>query len=68
VGTLRDQFHIQDGALFNVDEIRAGMERVVKLYKDRGYPDEALDPSTSIDDSAHRVSVLIRISEGKSKS
>jgi beta-lactamase regulating signal transducer with metallopeptidase domain len=66
--TIREQFHIRDGDLLNVAEIRAGMDRVVKLYKDRGYPDVAPKPDTSIDSSTHRITLVLHITEGPRKS
>jgi Surface antigen variable number repeat len=65
--TLREQFHLHEGDLFNVSEIRAGMERAMQLYKDRGYPEAMLQPETKLDDAAHRIAVIIRITEGPRK-
>jgi outer membrane protein assembly factor BamA len=42
--TLRDQFHIRSGDLFNMTEIRAGLERLQRLYVDRGMPISAQNP------------------------
>ncbi len=62
--TLRDQFHLRDGDLFNVNEIRAGLGRLQELYVSRGYAGAREEPDTEIDSSSHRVSLTIRITEG----
>jgi outer membrane protein assembly factor BamA len=65
--TLREQFHLHEGDLFNVSEIRAGMEWVMQLYKDRGYPEAVPQPETKLDDATHRIDLTIRITEGTHK-
>jgi hypothetical protein len=65
--TLREQFHLHQGDLFNVAEIRAGLGRTIKLYQDRGYAEAQPQPETKLDDAAHRIDVLIRITEGQRK-
>ncbi len=65
--TLREQFHLRPNDPFNVAEIRAGMERVTKLYGDRGYSEAQLQPETDIDEVAHQVNLIIRVSEGQHK-
>jgi BlaR1 peptidase M56/Surface antigen variable number repeat len=65
--TLREQFHLHEGDLFRVTEIRAGLQRTIKLYQDRGYAEARPQPETKLDDAAHRIDVLIRITEGKRK-
>jgi beta-lactamase regulating signal transducer with metallopeptidase domain len=62
--TLRDQFHLRNGDLFNVTEIRTGLERLKQLYGTRGYADVKAEPDTEIDNSSHRIDLILRISEG----
>jgi len=42
--TLRDQFHLRDGDLFNTAEIRAGLERLRQLYVNGGYAGAVPEP------------------------
>jgi beta-lactamase regulating signal transducer with metallopeptidase domain len=65
--TLRDQFHLRSGDLFNVPEIRAGLERVKLLYGARGFPDVEAQPETEPDYASHRIDLILRITEGPHK-
>ncbi|PWT78238.1 MAG: hypothetical protein C5B58_15535 [Acidobacteria bacterium] len=65
--SLRNLFHIRDGDLFNVAEIREGLERVVLLYHRRGYPNVLPYADTNLDDASHRIDVKILITEGQHK-
>lgn len=67
VPTLREQFHIRQGDLFNVAEIRAGLERVLKLYQSRGYADAVPEPVTNIDETSYQIELIVRITEGPHK-
>jgi beta-lactamase regulating signal transducer with metallopeptidase domain len=62
--TLRDQFHLRDGDLFNVTEIRAGLARLTQLYAARGYPDASAAPVIRVDDASRRINVTLQITEG----
>jgi len=62
--TLRDQFHLRDGDLFNVTEIRAGLARLTQLYAARGYPDGNAAPDMEVDNASHRIDVMLQITEG----
>jgi hypothetical protein len=62
--TLRDQFHLRDGDLFNAAEIRAGLERLRQLYVNGGYAGAVPEPETRIDSASHRIDLTIRITEG----
>ena len=64
VATLRDQFRLQEGDVFNVSELRLGLERVAALYKSRGYDDVIPEPDTAIHDTTHRIDFIVRITEG----
>jgi hypothetical protein len=67
VTTLREQFHIHDGDLFNMTEIRAGLGRLTGFYGDHGYADAAAVPETKPDDASHRINLILRINEGQNK-
>ena len=62
---LRDQFHLRDGDLFNMTEIRAGLETLQRLYVNRGYVGVSALPDTKIDSASHRIDLTLRIAEGK---
>jgi beta-lactamase regulating signal transducer with metallopeptidase domain len=61
---LRDLFHLRNGDLFNVDEIRGGLERTKSLYDAKGYAGAAIEPATAIDDAHHLIDFTLRITEG----
>ncbi len=63
-GTLREQFHLRDGDLFNIIEIREGLNRVQQLYASRGYANTTAIPDTEVDNSSHRIGLTLRITEG----
>lgn len=65
--TLREQFNLRQNDLFNVAEIRRGMEKVRALYQSRGFPDVFPAPRTDIDDKAHTVNLVIQIAEKPDK-
>jgi beta-lactamase regulating signal transducer with metallopeptidase domain len=62
--TLRDQFHLRNGDFFNLTEIRAGLERLERLYVNRGYAGVGAEPDTEIDSASHRIDLTLRITEG----
>jgi beta-lactamase regulating signal transducer with metallopeptidase domain len=62
--TLRHQFHLRDGDLLNVSEIRAGLARLTQLYAAGGYSDASAAPDIRVDDASHRVDVMLQITEG----
>jgi beta-lactamase regulating signal transducer with metallopeptidase domain len=62
---LREQFHLRDGDLFDVSEIRAGLDRVKRLYDAKGYGGVKEEPATGIDDAHHLINFTLRITEGQ---
>jgi outer membrane protein assembly factor BamA len=62
--TLRDQFLLRNGDLFNVTEIRAGLERLKQLYGTHGYPHATAEPDMELDNAPHRIDLILRITEG----
>jgi hypothetical protein len=61
---IREQFHLRNGDLLNMTEIRAGLERLRQLNVSRGYADSSAEPDTEIDDVSHSVDLILRITEG----
>jgi hypothetical protein len=67
VMTLREQFHIRNEDLFNVSEIREGLNRMKELYAAQGYPEFTAEPDTEIDGPSHHVNFILRVTEGPHK-
>jgi outer membrane protein assembly factor BamA len=65
--TLREQFHLRDGDLFNTTEIREGVKRVQRLYASRGYASATAIPDTEVDNTSHRIDLTLRITEAAEK-
>jgi beta-lactamase regulating signal transducer with metallopeptidase domain len=61
--TLREQFHLRPGDLFNPSEIPAGLERMNHLYDANGYKVSTEHVSFTSDGVHHLVNVTIRITE-----
>ena len=62
--TMRDQFHLRDGDLFNRTEIAARLERIRQLYVARGYTGFSMEPATKLDRGSRRIELTLRITEG----
>ena len=62
---LRQQFHIHDTAVFNVEKIRQGLENLRKLSASNGYLNFVPVPNTEADDTFGVVKLRIDIDEGK---
>lgn len=62
--TLREQFLLRDGDLFNTIEIREGLNRVQQLYASRGYTGTTAIPDTEVDNGSHLIGLTLRITEG----
>jgi len=63
---LRQQFHLQEGDLFDVTKIREGLEAIGRLYGSKGYIDATPEPETTIDDKNSRIDLLIKVDEQES--
>lgn len=61
---LRGQFAIADGDIFNVEEIRQGLDALRKLYGSKGYIDFTPVPNEQTDDAAHTISLMVDVDEG----
>src|SRR5262249_3311326 len=66
--TLREQFKLRQDDVFNVAETRAGSEKVKELYKTYGFPQATLEPQFGFDDAAHRINLIVQITEKPDKS
>jgi TonB family protein len=64
---LRGQFRINSGDLFNVTELRAGIQRVEQMYRTAGYPDANVEPETVVDDVSRHVNFTLHINEKSSQ-
>jgi outer membrane protein assembly factor BamA len=62
--TLREQFHLAKGDLFNMTAIRAGLKRLQQLYIDRGYATVSAEPDSRIDSATHSIDLILRVNEG----
>lgn len=62
--TLREQFHLRDGEVFNMTEIRDGLDRLGQIYVSRRYADFTAVPETKIDHASKLIGLTIRITEG----
>jgi len=62
---LRQQFPIGDGEVFDVEQIRRGLEQIRKLYAMRGYINFTPVPNTEPDEDRAVVTLKIDCDEGK---
>jgi BlaR1 peptidase M56/Surface antigen variable number repeat len=62
--TLQEQFHIRKDDLFDVSEIRAGLEGMQRLYGTHGYAKFTAEPETKIDTTSRHIDLIIRVTEG----
>jgi len=62
---LRSLFAMKEGEVFNVSEIRKGLEQLRKLYGEFGFINFVASPETEIDDQARRINMRFDLEEGK---
>jgi len=62
---LRQQFEIADGDVFDVEQIRKGLEQLRRLYAMRGYINFTPVPNTEPDEDRAVVTLKIDCDEGK---
>jgi outer membrane protein insertion porin family len=60
---LRQQFHMQEGEVFDLSKIRDGLEGIGRLYGSKGYIDATPEPDTTVDEEALRIDLLIKVDE-----
>jgi outer membrane translocation and assembly module TamA len=62
---LRNQFPIQTGSLFCATNIQYGLERLRRLYEDKGYINFGAIPKIEADEAHHIVNLVLDVDEGK---
>ena len=62
---LRQQFEVADGDVFDVEQIRKGLDQIRKLYASRGYINFTPVPNTEPDEDRAVVTLKIDCDEGK---
>jgi outer membrane protein assembly factor BamA len=62
--TLRAQFDISKGDVFDTDKIHLALDELRKLYASRGYINFAPVPNTEVDDKRFVISLRIELDEG----
>jgi outer membrane protein assembly factor BamA len=62
---LRQQFEIADGDVFDVEQIRKGLDQLRRLYARRGYINFTPVPNTEPDEDRALVTLTIDCDEGK---
>lgn len=62
---LRSQFAIANGEVFDVENIRQGLEGIRRLYASRGYINFSSVPNTDADDETRSVTLKVDCDEGK---
>jgi outer membrane protein assembly factor BamA len=63
VAQLRKQFNLREGDLFDVGEIRHGVEALTKLYGSDGYIDFTAVPQFDMNDADRRIALTVRLAE-----
>lgn len=61
---LRQQIHLQTGDIFNTDEIRQGVGRIIQLYRAGGYAHMTQKPEFFIDRANHTIVSTFHVHEG----
>jgi beta-lactamase regulating signal transducer with metallopeptidase domain len=61
---LRALFPLQPGEVFDSAAISTGLQAIVRLYRERGYPKVVLFPEISKDDLSSTILVTINLQEG----
>jgi outer membrane translocation and assembly module TamA len=62
---LRNQFAAETGRVFNATAIGKGFERLMNLYKSKGYLNVGVIPKLERDELNHTISMTIGVDEGK---
>lgn len=65
VTELRNQVSLRDGDIFDVSKIRLGIDTLTKQYDARGYINFVATPDVHVDDAHRRISVVMRLDEGR---
>jgi outer membrane protein assembly factor BamA len=62
---LRLQFHLSEGEIFNVDELRKGIGRLSRIYGAQGFMDATVSPEFWMDHKTHTVTTALHVHEGR---
>jgi outer membrane protein assembly factor BamA len=62
---LRAQFHLSEGEIFNVDELREGMQRLSRIYGAKGFMDTTISPEFWMDHKTHAITTAFHVHEGR---
>ncbi|OFV96911.1 MAG: outer membrane protein assembly factor BamA [Acidobacteria bacterium RIFCSPLOWO2_12_FULL_54_10] len=62
---LRPLFAMNEGDLFDVSQIRKGLENMRNAYGEYGYINFVASPDTQIDDENHQINMVFSVEEGK---
>lgn len=65
ISELRRQIPLQDGDIFDLSKMRAGIDALSKLYGTRGYINFVATPDVQIDDTHKRISLVMQLDEGR---
>lgn len=60
---LRKQFNLREGDLFDIDDIRHGIETLTKLYGSDGYIDFTAVPQFAVNDADKLITLTVRLAE-----
>jgi outer membrane protein assembly factor BamA len=62
---LRSCFDVHEGDIFDTHTVRAGIDSLRSGYDHQGYINIVVVPSTQIDETRKRISVLLHVEEGQ---
>jgi hypothetical protein len=63
-GELRAQIDLSPADLFDYSKLYDGMDEIRRMYADRGYVDQTIEPKLSVDDDHHLIDVEAKVVEG----
>ena len=62
---LRSLFPLHSGDLFNATKFVEGLDNIRNLYATRGYVNLVAAPEAILDESRHRIDLVVEVDEGK---
>jgi outer membrane protein assembly factor BamA len=60
---LRAQIPLQKGDVFSTERVRAGMEKLGRVYGREGYIDMTPEPNTEVDEARRIIDLVVKIDE-----
>jgi outer membrane translocation and assembly module TamA len=60
---LRGLIPLQGGELFSVERVRAGLEKLERVYEREGYVDMTAGPETAIDETHKTIDMVLKIDQ-----